>query len=96
MVREHLYLVAYDIRDPRRLRKVHRVLRGFGEWLQLSLFQCRLNRAGLVELIEALSDVVRDQDALIVVDLGPADQVRPRIVVLAGRFSPLQAEPKIV
>ena len=41
---ENLYIVAYDIADPRRWRRVFRLMNGYGEWLQLSVFQCRLNR----------------------------------------------------
>lgn len=43
MREEHLYLVAYDIADPKRWRRVFSVMEGFGEWLQLSVFQCRLS-----------------------------------------------------
>ena len=42
---EHLYIVAYDIADPKRWRRVFRLMEGFGEWLQLSVFQCRLSSA---------------------------------------------------
>ena len=38
---ENLYIVAYDISDPRRWRRVFRLMNGYGEWLQLSVFQCR-------------------------------------------------------
>ena len=27
------YLVCYDIRDPKRLRRVHKIMKGFGESL---------------------------------------------------------------
>ncbi|HZT68334.1 MAG TPA: CRISPR-associated endonuclease Cas2, partial [Terriglobia bacterium] len=30
------YLVCYDISDDKRLRKVHKVMRGFGDHLQYS------------------------------------------------------------
>lgn len=39
---ERLYIVTYDIASQRRWRKVFRTMEGFGEWLQLSVFQCRL------------------------------------------------------
>src|SRR5207245_5663551 len=41
---ENLYIVAYDISDPRRWRRVFRLMNGYGEWLQLSVFQCRLSQ----------------------------------------------------
>jgi CRISPR-associated protein Cas2 len=62
---EPLYIVAYDIADPRRWRRVYRLLQGYGEWVQLSLFQCRLDparrrllEAELAQLIEPRLDRV--------------------------------------
>lgn len=40
--REMLYLVAYDISDPRRLHKVAAVCEDYGVRVQYSLFECRL------------------------------------------------------
>jgi len=34
------YLVAYDVRQPRRLRRVHRVLKARGLPVQYSVFLC--------------------------------------------------------
>jgi CRISPR-associated protein Cas2 len=36
----HRYIVAYDIRDEVRLRRVHDVVRGYGIRLQYSVFLC--------------------------------------------------------
>jgi CRISPR-associated protein Cas2 len=36
------YVVAYDIPDDRRRTRVHKVLSGFGQWTQYSLFECFL------------------------------------------------------
>jgi CRISPR-associated protein Cas2 len=36
------YVVAYDIPDDRRRTKVHKILTGFGQWTQYSLFECFL------------------------------------------------------
>ncbi len=36
------YLVAYEIRNPRRLRRVHRIVTDHGEPLQCSVFVCDL------------------------------------------------------
>ena len=40
---EHAYVVAYDIGDPKRWRRVFRLMQGYGRWLQLSLFHSRLD-----------------------------------------------------
>jgi len=41
---EHLYIVTYDIRDPKRWRRIFKIMNGYGEWVQLSVFQCRMSR----------------------------------------------------
>jgi CRISPR-associated protein Cas2 len=32
---EHLHLVTYDIRDDSRSRRIFKLMKGYGEWLQL-------------------------------------------------------------
>ena len=39
---EHLYVVTYDISDQKRWRRVFRVMNGYGDWVQFSVFQCRM------------------------------------------------------
>ncbi|MBS0461734.1 MAG: CRISPR-associated endonuclease Cas2 [Proteobacteria bacterium] len=94
---DHLYLVTYDIRDDKRWRRVFRLMKGFGEWLQLSVFQCRLSRRRHAELIALLDGMIKHgDDALLVIDIGPADKVAPRVVALGERFAPAQRQPVIV
>jgi CRISPR-associated protein Cas2 len=65
------YIVTYDISDPRRLRRVYRTMRGFGEHLQLSVFCCDLTAADRVRMIAALEAIVQhDEDQVVLVDLG--------------------------
>src|SRR6266576_6465434 len=61
-----LYVVAYDIQDDKRRTKVHKVLKGFGEWTEFSLFECFLTkkellqmRAKLDKLLDSRTDRVR-------------------------------------
>jgi CRISPR-associated protein Cas2 len=64
-------LVAYDIRDPARWRKVYRIMRGAGERVQYSLFRCRLDSRAIERLRWRLSRVMSPEDNLLVVDLCP-------------------------
>ena len=41
----NVYLVTYDIRDDRRLRAVFKVMSGFGQHVQYSVFRCELSPA---------------------------------------------------
>lgn len=97
MEQEHLYIVAYDISDPKRWRRVFKIMNGYGQWLQLSIFQCRLNRARHAELIALLDEVIHHkQDHLVVIDVGKADRVEPRMISLGKAFKPVERGPVIV
>jgi CRISPR-associated protein Cas2 len=64
------YLVAYDICDPKRLRRVAKVCEDFGLRRQLSVFFCRLAAVDLVRLKSRVYDVVDlDQDQVLFVPL---------------------------
>lgn len=39
MAETRFYIVAYDIPSNKRRAKVHKILSGFGEWTQYSLFE---------------------------------------------------------
>ena len=60
------YVVCYDIRDPRRLRRVANEMENFGFRVQKSIFECHLSDDNLKKLkrqvgrwIEAGEDQVR-------------------------------------
>lgn len=94
---EHLYIVAYDIADPRRWRRVFRVMEGFGEWLQLSVFQCRLPSVRYAELVQRLDGIIHhENDHVILMDIGVADQVAPQVVSLGKTYNPIERRPVIV
>ena len=66
------YLVCYDIRDPKRLRRVHRVLRGYGEAWQFSVFFCVLKDIDRVRLQTDLEEQMNQkEDQTMILDLGP-------------------------
>lgn len=95
---EHLYIVTYDIANPKRWRGVFKLLQGFGEWVQLSVFQCRLNPVRHAELLATLDQILRhDEDHVVLIDVGLAKRVKPRIVSLGKRdFEPVEREPIII
>ncbi|APZ44299.1 CRISPR-associated endonuclease Cas2 [Acidihalobacter ferrooxydans] len=94
---EHLYIVAYDIADPKRWRRVFRLMKGYGEWLQLSVFQCRMSRTRHAELIALLDGIIHhNHDHIVLMDLGPAEGVKPRVVSLGKNFEAIERAPIIV
>ncbi|MFN0306089.1 MAG: CRISPR-associated endonuclease Cas2 [Burkholderiales bacterium] len=94
---EHLYIVSYDIGDPKRWRRVFRVMHGYGEWLQLSVFQCRLSRRRHAELIALLDGIIHhSEDHIVLLDVGAVDRIAPRVVSLGKDFKAVEREPVIV
>ncbi|MGQ0592017.1 MAG: CRISPR-associated endonuclease Cas2 [Gammaproteobacteria bacterium] len=94
---EHLFIVTYDISDPKRWRAVFSLMNGYGEWLQLSVFQCRLTRRRHAELVATLDQIIHhEQDHVLMLDLGPAEGVVPRVVSLGKPFKALERAPIIV
>ena len=78
------YIVSYDIREQKRLCRVHRAMMGFGDPLHYSVFRCDLTPKGRVELVEALIDLIDiGEDRVMIIDLGPVDgRVEERIEFL--------------
>ena len=72
-------------------------MEGYGEWLQLSVFQCRLSRRRQIEMKLALDEVINHaEDHVIIIDVGPAAATRPRIESLGKPFSVVDRGPVIV
>ncbi len=66
MAKRNFYIVSYDIAEQKRLKRVHKFLKDYGEWKQRSVFECWLTpeaytqmKAGLKELINPRQDRVR-------------------------------------
>jgi CRISPR-associated protein Cas2 len=94
---EHLFIISYDIADPKRWRRVFRIMKGYGAWLQLSVFQCRLTRMRVVQLESELREAMNQrEDHVLIVDVGPADGIKPRVQSLGKSFQAVQREAVIV
>lgn len=52
------YIVAYDISDPKRLRRVAKCCEDFGYRKQKSVFLCRVSATDMVKLRTRLYDIV--------------------------------------
>lgn len=63
-VRDMLYLIAYDITDPRRLRHVAKACEAFGIRVEYSVFECDLDEGTFRNLWERLNRLITDDDAL--------------------------------
>jgi CRISPR-associated protein Cas2 len=80
------YLVCYDIADEKRLRKVFKVMRGYGDHLQFSVFECQLTVMDLARCRNELSEVINhDLDQVLFVNLGPAEGRGDRVITALGK-----------
>ena len=66
---KHWYLIAYDIRDSKRWRKAHKLLQGYGESVQLSIFRCRLSQRDREKLRWELEQILAPEDSLLLAGL---------------------------
>ena len=64
------HIVAYDIRHPKRLRRVAKTCQDFGCRRQLSIFLCRISPLDVVRLKARLEEIIDSkQDQVIFIRL---------------------------
>lgn len=66
---KHWYLVCYDIRSPKRWRKAYKLLEGYGNRLQYSIFRCWLSQRGREKLRWELEKILTAEDDLLLIRL---------------------------
>lgn len=87
------YLVCYDIRDDKRLRKVFRTMKDFGDHLQYSIFECQFTAMDLHRCRAAHAEIIHhDLDQVLFVDLGPSEGRGERVIASLGQpYAPIDA-----
>lgn len=94
---ERLFIVTYDIADQRRGRRVFKVMRGYGEWIQLSVFQCRLSRRRRAELETSLRELVKNgEDHVLLIDVGSADKIELAMESIGKTFSKIERRAIVI
>ncbi len=68
---KHWYLLSYDIRDPKRWRKIYERIKGSGERIQYSVFKIFASPRQIEELRLDLRRLMADDDDLLVIHLCP-------------------------
>lgn len=80
------FLVCYDISEDKRRNKTFQILRGFGDHLQFSVFECQLTRTDLIRLRAELAQVIHHkEDQVLFVELGPAEGRGDRVITSLGK-----------
>jgi CRISPR-associated protein Cas2 len=90
------YLVCYDIRNAKRLRRVFKTMKGYGQHWQFSIFFCVLKDIDRVRMQTSLeAEMNLKEDQVLVVDLGANEQDARKAATIIGQSLP-QAYPGTV
>ncbi len=91
------FIVTYDVCEAKRLRQVFKVLKGYGEHLQYSVFRCDLERADLARLkMDLLACLNCNEDQVLFIDIGPAAGRGREAVTSLGLSRPEEDDGAIV
>ena len=61
------YVVSYDVESDKRRTKIAKALEDFGQRVQFSVFECRLNPKDMVRMQARVEDLInRKTDSLII------------------------------
>ena len=97
MTDERLFIVAYDISDEKRWRRVFKTIHGYGDWIQLSVFQCRLSRRRRAELETRLRGLIKNgDDHVLLIDVGPAERTELAVASIGKTFAKIVREATVI
>lgn len=83
------HLIAYDIADPKRLRRVIGIMESFGTRLQYSVFLCDLTTSEFLSWKSQMMDVlVLAEDSVVTIDMGELGRSTPVSVIGKPRSFP--------
>ena len=87
------FLVCYDICDDKRLRRIFKTMRDFGDHLQYSVFECHFTPTDLARCRDSLAQIIKyDEGQVLFVDLGPTEGRGERVITALGQpYSPIDA-----
>ncbi len=82
MTKRVLYIAAYDVSEPARLRKVHHVVKRFATGGQKSVFECFLTPSEREELLAGAREILNeDEDRMALLRIEP--RARPILFGIA-------------
>jgi CRISPR-associated protein Cas2 len=91
------YVVCYDIREPKRLRRVCKIMKGYGERRQFSVFLCVLKEIDLVRMQAALDKVLNmKEDQVMIIDLGQNAENAKSAITIIGQVISREKQDKII
>jgi CRISPR-associated protein Cas2 len=89
------FLIAYDIADPKRLRRICKSMEAYGDRLQYSVFVSDLSPSELVHArAEVEAAMLMTEDSVVIVDLGEVADAR--FVFLGRRRGLPPTGPRVI
>jgi CRISPR-associated protein Cas2 len=80
------YLVCYDIANDKRLKRVFKLCKNYGNHLQYSIFECDLSPRERVRMEGELKSLIKStEDQVLFVSLGPAEGRGDRVISALGK-----------
>ena len=72
-------------------------MQGYGEWLQLSVFQCRLTRRRRAELETRMRELVKNgEDHILLIDVGSANKIHLSVESIGKSFSKIERRANVI
>lgn len=89
MADRHLYLAAYDIGSPARLRAALKLVKGYATGGQKSVFECFLTPAERRRLLDDMREVIEPgEDRFLMIRLDPRSRVHTLGIAVAPEDPP--------
>lgn len=63
------HLVCYDVRDPERWRKLCKIVKGYGQRIQYSIFRCRMTERTMQKLYWEAMQVLDSSDDFLIIPI---------------------------
>jgi len=91
------YLVCYDIRNPKRLRQVFRLMKGYGEHWQYSIFFCVLKDIDRVRLQSDIEEEINlKEDQVLIISMGTNEKAARAATTVIGQSLNMQNERIVI
>jgi CRISPR-associated protein Cas2 len=79
------YLVCYDIANDKRLQRVFKTCKNYGDHLQYSVFECDLNPTEFIRMQQDLMEIIScTRDQVLFIALGPSETRGDRVITALG------------
>lgn len=58
------YLICYDVKKPKRLNRIAKVMKSYGERVQKSIFECKITYILFREMKEKINKIIAEEDSV--------------------------------